>query len=55
MINNFVLIKTLHGKFLNVYKNNEFIDQLHYDSLDDLFDLLKSYYSDELLGEGVNF
>lgn len=49
--NDFVLIKSLRSRSINVYKNNENIDQIHYDTLDDLFYILKTYYSDELMRE----
>lgn len=49
--NDFVLIKSLCSRSINVYKNNENIDQIHYDTLDDLFYILKTYYSDELMRE----
>lgn len=55
MSNDFVLIKSLRGRSIYVYKNNENIDQIHYDNLDDLFDILRTYYSFELLGIGGNY
>lgn len=45
----FILKKLKHSQTLSVIENNEEIDQIHYENIDQLCEILKTYYSKELL------
>ena len=47
----FLLKKLEYIKSINVIKDGEEIDQIHYEDMDELCEILKNYYSEELLEE----
>lgn len=47
----FVLEKHPYNKTIIVKKDGEEQDKIHYDTVDELFETLKKYYSNELLEE----
>lgn len=47
----FLLKKLEYTKSINVIKDGEEIDQIHYEDMNELCEILKNYYSEELLEE----